>query len=437
MIDALESRSTASAERRWPSWLEARPDALVHHGMGSFMFVVFTVLLLGVSSIVAFGVKSITHGNVPFLPMLAALVALEKPAFDAIARRAFGARGTFIAWSWFLGLSTFFAMSALIALADPIVSSHWRCGTGDIGFVLITPLFVLIFGSLVAASLRPLVGVSRPRGERVASRVLAFTAVMVSLVAGFEIVRSAWLTDAEGYLRSRPVVARLAAVSLPPRPAETADTAIEAGTRTRDLVGDWSLVRSCSARTQGCELSVARAGAEANALSLGWFMGDETFSISRVESQHLVIISRETGSVTPVAAFDDRDGSRRSIAAAQLTSLTAAPRAWSVAALAGIVLCLLVAASMRRIRQRIDADLACFRANDANTVLTFFGAPPRDRAHYRDAAHANRRVELHGSLASLQSAASAALWGRAMFALAMLTIATAPMLAFAWVHWTR
>lgn len=83
---------------------------------------------------------------------VAAATLLAVPLVLALTRLARGAapvRWTYVIAAALLGQSLLPLFSALMKLSDPLVSSHWRCGTGDFVIFMLSP--VPAFGGALVA----------------------------------------------------------------------------------------------------------------------------------------------------------------------------------------------------------------------------------------------------------------------------------------------
>jgi hypothetical protein len=230
-------------------------------------------------------------------------------------------------------------LAAVFTLSEPIVASHWRCGTGLVGLVLVAPLAFAGFGAVGAS-----VGGLAARLTRLWPRmvVLARVAVVASLAASGllvvrEVVRSP-RPDAQGWLEGLPAVHELPPVppfSCTPAPPDmTCEPRVD-----RFTVAGHELERRCHV-SGGCTLRLAAAGEE-------WAEVGDGGTVYVAAEQGLLFVDR-------AAVFDLRDGGRLiDLDVRRLSGAVGAPRSWVwIAALGFVVALLPIAVAARRIRER-------------------------------------------------------------------------------------
>lgn len=169
-------------------------------GVGAF----FAAVLLAVPAamVSAFVETSATGPYVAGVVGAAALLPL-------MARKALGPRALLLACLTLLGVVPILTLADIYALGQPLVSSHWRCGTGDVGLFMLAP-FVLA-GSIGTSFLFAVVVTRRARPMLDRAVHMAATLAIVALLPLS--VAAAWhgrgRPDPDGYVASLPVVATL------------------------------------------------------------------------------------------------------------------------------------------------------------------------------------------------------------------------------------
>lgn len=471
MIDPLHGRKQSTSSSL-PAWLPARADALTRTGDSVFAFTIFATIDLVACGILAGFVSALTEGFVPFLTGLALLVAVQKPLVDRVAWRFLGSSGPSIAWAWFAALSGLFAMGAMVALHDPIVCSHFRCGTGDIAFMLAAPIAVLVVGSVATLVLRALVRADRPSARRALSFALPALFVFVAIVDVTQLVRTAFVPDAQGYFDRMEQIALFPPV--PSHPITGLDRTDPEPTRTFvDRQGGLEVTRVCGSNSRACDVNV-RFGPDISLPSeavegFHWVGADESIRVLRDPQRPVLVFAREDrttrrvsyGDVHPARGYfaGAYDTARRdwiTISAASISNRIAAPHGWMGGALLGLVVASWFVFTMRRARARSEAELARFReghlgadgtltfddgtaptkiteAGDFGPVVVLGGGDP-DSAHYRDDGKRAPTFLAFGSRQHLRAAANHVSRGRAMYAFAVLLLASAPILAFSYVQ---
>lgn len=213
----------------------------------------------------ACAVRAVGGRAVPVASVMALLVLGATPLLRRAARWAGSPRPErTAAWSP-LGAALLAFVGAEIAIGDGlIVTSHWRCGTGDIGLMMLAPVGVMILGTLggltafVATALRAGSPSATPRG--LAARItLLFAGILVG-GATFRAVHHPSTDAATQYLDSLPTVAVLepierarARVTFSSRESAPAVEQLQDETR----FGDLTARRTCSEGS--CTIALQRA----------------------------------------------------------------------------------------------------------------------------------------------------------------------------------
>jgi hypothetical protein len=358
-------------------------------------------------------------------------------------------------------------MGANIALNDPIVCSYERCGTGDIAAILVAPFWIFIVGGLVAATLRTALRPERRRIRKALSVGVPVTFAIAALAVIVQVARFARTPGPQAYFDRLPTVAHFAAVPLP-APTASEETADPEPTRTFvESQGGVELTRVCGVRTRSCRV---RARFARNDVSDGFRFSFATDAIRvlRDEVSHTFVFVFEDrpgrsyhrfadGTVQPArgyfaAAYDWQRRGLVTVSPRSIARHTAAPAGWTLGALLGLLFAGFLASTTRRARAAMRADLERFREGYLGTdgTLTFddgrapvqlgasedFGAVMVladggiEHAHYRDDGQRALHSIVFGTHEHLRTAAREVLWGRAMYALAVLLLTAAPLVAF-------
>ena len=336
-------------------------------------------------------------------------------------------------------------VSAAFVLSQPVVVSHWRCGTWLVALFCMAPI---AFGPLVVAGAGAgAVGLALLRRfdgcvvlfRGVTLLALAFGAV---LVAG-GLARS-WAPTADEWIDTLPIAGELSPVA--PFDCDVSSTAVTCAPRKETfVVAGHTLRRRCHA-TGRCELRIATEGDGATD-DHGWASSDgaATGTVRIGDDAGLLLVGRE-------AAFDLRDGGRLiDVDATRVASAVSPPRAWTWIGLAGLYLGLLaIAAALRRMRER--RFLAVARSGRvASGVIAFDDAEHPRRAHvlratpdgpvlalptgltpppsYRDPGHGPPWRTFPGTRAEALDRNRTAEVTSWLVALASAALATAPLLA--------
>lgn len=114
-------------------------------------------------------------------------------------------------------IAPFLFAGAGYALGQPIVTSHWRCGTGEMGLIMLTPFAVGLLGALGGLLAVALAG----RGGRTADAALRGLALgwlgLAAALVAWSGARAARYPTPDAYVASLPVVATVPPVSGAPR----------------------------------------------------------------------------------------------------------------------------------------------------------------------------------------------------------------------------
>jgi len=222
----------------------AAPSDTLHTGR-----LAATALLAAVTPLASYGIAGVLLPRDPSIGVgatvgLAALLA----AALALALAPLARSGAPLRWPYALAVALATqgllpVAGALMKLADPLVSSHWRCGTGDVALVMTAP----VPASLAALAAFALARWGAPhlagRGGRVVrglSLVALAAAVAVTAAGG---VAVATRPQARALLAQIPVVGTLPEATLGPAMPVRLDT-----------VGRLLVWRRCDAN--GCDLSL-------------------------------------------------------------------------------------------------------------------------------------------------------------------------------------
>lgn len=254
-----------------------------------------------VASVAGIAVRFDSGGRVPALAVTAASLLCFKLVVDRLARWAAPSQGVVATSIVIAGLSPLFAMGGLWALADPIVSSSWRCGTAEMSMLMSAPVIFFLAGLLGTLVCVGLLGggrgeAMRPLLRRAAQAVTLAAAALVLL----SVVRAARKPDIDAYIDSLPITATLPAANellAAPlvRPSIGMGSAEPDSPQTpvppSDLDG-FSVVRACTPAS--CSVAILDAGARASGVeprflrSLG--TPDTPIIVRRDEAHRFVVL---------------------------------------------------------------------------------------------------------------------------------------------------
>lgn len=290
------------------------------------------------------------HGGAGlYVAMSAALACVLVLSLLPMARRSLGSRAPY-AIALALGAQMLFpAFSALLKLADPLIASHWRCGTGDIAFLFASPI-VAVFAGVVAMAvsvfgikrLSPLVA----RGLRGLSLAVMAGVVAVTLLGASQVIRR---PQAEAYLRGMPLVGELPAMTVTANMATRIDT-----------VGGTLVWRQCTA--QGCSISLRAPAAMTESGVWGQIHVAPEAMRAYLDPRADLLVLRDTENGGREVAFRLSTREAVDVTWASLAKSVAPPSNWLLCALAGIVLAALV---LGRSKEAVRALLGWRAAREA------------------------------------------------------------------------
>lgn len=274
---------------------------------------------------------------------IAAATLLVIPLVLALTRLARGAapvRWTSVIAAALLGQSLLPLSGALLKLGDPLVSSHWRCGTGDAMIFMLSP--VPAFGGALVAFAAAYWG-AWALGVRGARMVKGVSLVMITAVLVLAAVSCATVAtrpQARAALTSVPIAGELPRVTLAPAMPVRVDTA-----------GPLLVWRSCD--QYGCDLSIRQPVAPRGESVRGPTVrvGDETLRVRVDRGLDLALFESSAGRM--VGAFRLRSGEPTDVTWGTLRGRIAPPLAWLVCALAGLALSLVVFARSGRVAREL------------------------------------------------------------------------------------
>ncbi|MBK8255886.1 MAG: hypothetical protein IPK82_24865 [Polyangiaceae bacterium] len=235
----------------------------------------------------------------PSLAVFALLLLLGKVALDKVARWAAPSQGTVITSLAAAALAPLFVIGAFWALAEPLVSSSFRCGTGDVMLLMAAPFPIFLWACLAVLVAGAIL--SSGRGERLrpairgaAGVAAVFSGVMVTLAS----IRAAQKPDVNVYISTLPVTAVIAklpnAEQLPKAPegAGNAEDILPLPA-TRVIVDDLAIFRSCF--RERCVVGVGPAAAvQDESLPTGEFLSlgspDRDVVVKYDKAHHFVVL---------------------------------------------------------------------------------------------------------------------------------------------------
>jgi len=250
-------------------------------------------------------------------------------------------------------------LGAAHAISDPVVTSHWRCGTGEIALVMVAPFVFGMAGVLGGLIALPLVGCERRRADA-ALRALALGALALSAaLLAWSFARAAQYPDPDRYAASLPVVATVPPVAGTPvkdLPLPGASDMIPHQQIYRDRVGgfDLEIERVCTG--DACGFSLLRAGTanpdveHPGGYHSGGALRSDEIRLKRDEAHDLWIASAGSTVAYQGSALKLTDVQVRDVG-----DHLSPPRGWMAGAAAGLLLaslfqCLRCRAAARRDR---------------------------------------------------------------------------------------
>ncbi|MFO0605564.1 MAG: hypothetical protein U0324_20450 [Polyangiales bacterium] len=362
-------------------------------------------------------------------------VALVAP----VARLARG--GAPLRWPLALGASLAAqallpAGGALMKLADPLVSSHWRCGTGDVALVMLSPVVAFVASLAAFAVARGVVPAVGARGARVVRGLsLATLAATVALTAAMGTVVAA-RPQARALLDAIPAVGELPALTLTPAMPVRVDP-----------VGALLVWRTCD--ENGCDLTL-RQPTPPQTESLrrqGIRVGAGALTLRVDRGLDLVVVMRDDAPY-PAGAFRLSTGQPVDVTWGTLRGRVAPPLAWFACAALGLLLALVAYArtggdlrALGRWRGARAATLSAdgvVRVDGEPTAATVQGVAQAEpgpvlvfedaaRAPFREASSVPADAVRAGTHADLEAALAVAAAGRVALAAAVAAWSAIPL----------
>jgi hypothetical protein len=321
--------------------------------------------------------------GVPIASITALALLASTPLLARVARWAGSPRpARAAAWS-LAGVAPVLYLGAKIAIGnDAVVSSHWRCGTGDIGFIVLSPIAFVLAGSLGGLLAFAFTGSRERPGPRSWTGMLARGALLVGAILVAAATSRALhhpSTDATTrYLESIPTVAVLPPIN-PATARETLSPRESAPSpQLEDEIhfGELTAQRRCS--DGSCSVALRRGDSPPPAEPM-WDRGagmpaDQSMTVQHDAKHGFWIVGGRS-------AFRDRDLHLTDINVQDVGDELSAPTGWIVGGAAGVVVALGLWAARRRVAQR---------------PLQRDGAPPDDpiAASAREAIAAAQRARI-------------------------------------------
>jgi hypothetical protein len=366
---------------------KTRPSRIISTGMQNrtrlearALLVSVTLGSLAAAAFVAAGIARMAADVwLPVSSLTAALLLAATPLANRVAAWARVPRGPAGTPLGALGVAPLLFLGAGFAMGDPIVASHWRCGTGDAALAMLAPPAFAVLGALGGA-VATLVVPRAPAGGRAARWIgLGALGLCAALVA-WAAARSARWPGPDAYVRSLPVMATLEpaaagtpVTTLPASPPST----FEPQAIYRDRLGDLEIERRC----QG-EYCTASLGAPArDPLGDARKHAEEGASV-RIHQP--LVVRRDEAHDLWILEGSGRDAYRgpalelTDVGVALVKDTLAPPPGWTVGAAAGVLFGALLRVRRRRAAARL-ARLAAAPAGvlgDDGWIALEGGAPP-------------------------------------------------------------
>lgn len=350
------------------------------------------ILVVGIAagglSVAAFIVAGISRAllDLPVATLTAVLLLAGTPLIARLATWAGVPRARAAAALAPAAVAPFLFAGAGYALGQPIVVSHWRCGTGEMGLIMLAPFAVGLLGALGG-----LVGVALAgRGGRIADAALRGLALgwlgLAAALLAWAGARAARYPAPDAYVASLPVVATVPPVSGAPRETIGRDDGSSLVDDVFiDRVPDLPLEIERRCTSEHCTFAVARPG-EAEAPLDGKRKYMEGGSVRRDAA---IPLRRDEVHGFWVAEGGSPDAYREVASKLQLVDIHARdvgdalspPRGWLAGGAGGALL----AAWLLLRRRRATAALRRAEGATAGTLgeggwITFEGAAPAVRA---------------------------------------------------------
>lgn len=298
-----------------------------------------TALLAAVATLASYGLAGVlltaTRERDVGVGAIVGLATLLAAAF-VLALAPLARRGSPLRWPYALAAALAAqgllpVMGALMKLADPLVSSHWRCGTGDVALVMIAPVPAAVAALAAFAVARWGSPHLAGRGGHVVRglSLVALAAAVIATAAGG--VAVATRPQAHALLAQMPVVGTLPAATLGPAMPVRVDT-----------VGRLLVWRRCDAN--GCDLSLRQPtvpAGESLYQPTTLRRGAEALRVRYDASLDLAVFEDATTGYA-VGAFRVRRAQPVDVTYRTLRGRVAPPLPWFACAAAGLLLALAV-----------------------------------------------------------------------------------------------
>lgn len=258
--------------------------------------------------------------------MFACLLTL---ALLPMARRTVGTRASYAVALALAAQGLLPLMSAGVKLADPLIASHWRCGTGDVALVLIGPMVAAgagVMAALVSRFALPRVGVRGAAVLRGLSTLTLAGALVTVLIGAVTVARR---PQAQAYLDALPEAGVLPAIVTMPMAAPRIDD-----------VGGTLVWRECS--EHGCSVSLRAPIHTSESLSWGQINVAPAALHAQVDRRANLVILREEGENGRRVAFDLRTKNPVDVTWSSLADVVAPPINWFACGALGLLLALAV-----------------------------------------------------------------------------------------------
>lgn len=222
------------------------------------------------------------------------------------------------------------AFSAILKLGDPLITSHWRCGTGDVAFVIIGPMVASgagLFAVILSRFVVPRIGVRSARALRVLATLKLMGAVAIVAIGAW---RLSALPQANAYLDRMPVIGTLPALSPAPHIAEQIDT-----------VGPLLFWRGCE-NERGCHVGMRSRIQNSESMHFGELsVGTEAMRVRYDARAHIAVLETVTQSAWPRRiAFNTETRGAIDVTYHTLQGRVAPPSLWFATAVVGLLLAL-------------------------------------------------------------------------------------------------
>ncbi|MCC6554569.1 MAG: hypothetical protein IT372_16440 [Polyangiaceae bacterium] len=273
------------------------------------------------------------------------------------------------------------------ALGQPIVASHWRCGTGEMGLIMIAPFAFGLLGALGGLVAVAIAGRGAPRaGAALRAVALGSIGIAAALLA-WSAARAVRLPGPDAYVASLPVMATLPPVSGAPRETVPRD---DGSGLSEDVFVDrvpgleFEVTRRCA--NEYCSYVLARAGAPEERTPDGKRIHVEggsvprtgTVTLRRDEAHRFWVV---TGSSPDAYREDGEKLTLTDIHARDVGDALSPPPGWIAGAAGAALVAVVLEIRRRRARaalERVEAALA--GALGEGGWITFEGEVPAVRA---------------------------------------------------------